>query len=101
MNRGFSLLYRAGALRGRYLAVRPQNLVFIRAVASSVSGRPASQTLQHATLNVKEEVGNSAADLAKTIAGGYLTSDIVAPTGKYETFVSLDSRQSGRLSRWC
>lgn len=43
-----------------------------RYVASSVSGRPGSQTFPHAALNVKEEAGNSAADLAKAIAGGTL-----------------------------
>lgn len=58
-----------------------------RPVATSVSGRPASQTLEHAAINVKEEVGNSAADLAKRIAGGYLTSDVVAPAGRTESFV--------------
>jgi len=40
-----------------------------RLVATSVSGRPASQTFEHAALNIKEEAGNSASDLAKMIAG--------------------------------
>jgi len=52
----------------------PQN----RHVASSVSGRPGSQTLPHAAQNVKEEAGNSAADLAKAIAGGTLNVGDVA-----------------------
>ncbi|TFL07335.1 hypothetical protein BDV98DRAFT_652353 [Pterulicium gracile] len=39
-----------------------------RTVASSVSGKPGSQTLSHAATNIKEEAGNSAADLAKMIA---------------------------------
>ena len=55
-----------------------------RFAASSVSNRPGSQTLGHAAQNVKEEVGNSAADWAKTIAGGNFTQDIV----KEPTFVS-------------
>lgn len=39
-------------------------------VASNVSIKPGSQTAAHASLNVKEEIGNSATDLAKAIAGG-------------------------------
>lgn len=57
----------------------------VRGVASSVSGRPGSQTLEHAATNIKEEVGNSTADLAKTIAGGNYYSDAVSPNK--ETFV--------------
>ncbi|KAF8891336.1 hypothetical protein BD779DRAFT_197513 [Infundibulicybe gibba] len=52
-----------------------------RTVASSVSGRPGSQTFEHAATNIKEEVGNSASDLAKVIAGANITSHSVAPTG--------------------
>ncbi|KIK59333.1 hypothetical protein GYMLUDRAFT_44694 [Collybiopsis luxurians FD-317 M1] len=44
--------------------------ILVRTVASSVSNRPASQTFDHAALNIKEEAGNSAADVAKSIAGG-------------------------------
>jgi len=44
-------------------------LLITRPVASSVSNRPGSQTLPHAAQNIKEETGNSASDLAKTIAG--------------------------------
>lgn len=40
-----------------------------RGVASQVSGKPGSQTFEHAATNVKEELGNSAAELAKSIAG--------------------------------
>lgn len=57
-----------------------------RGEASSVSGRPASQTPEQATQNIKEEIGNSATDLARTIAGGNFTRDTVQP-GE-ETFVS-------------
>jgi len=60
-----------------------------RAVASSVSGRPASQTIEHAALNVKEELGNSAFDLAKSIAGGNMTQDAVAPINT--TFLGITS----------
>lgn len=56
-----------------------------RSVASSVSGRPGSQTIQQAALNVREEVGNSTTDWAKTIAGGNLPVDSMKSTG--ETFV--------------
>lgn len=40
-----------------------------------------------AALNIKEEVGNSAADLAKVIASANMTSDAVAP--QKETFVRV------------
>ena len=56
-----------------------------RTVASSVSIRPGSQTLEHAATNVKEELGNSAADLAKVISGTNVTTDSVSDT---ESFVS-------------
>ncbi|TFK30273.1 hypothetical protein FA15DRAFT_663664 [Coprinopsis marcescibilis] len=59
----------------------PTNLkptfIQLRTVASSVSGRPGSQTLEHAATNVKEELGNSATDLAKAIAGANMASDSV------------------------
>ncbi|RDB22117.1 hypothetical protein Hypma_010607 [Hypsizygus marmoreus] len=45
-----------------------------RTVASVVTNKPASQTFEHAATNIKEEVGNSAADLAKVIAGATPTS---------------------------
>jgi hypothetical protein len=57
-----------------------------RPVASHVSGRPASQTISQAALNVREEVGNSTTDWAKVIAGGNFTSDAVKTDR--ETFVS-------------
>ncbi|KAJ3849504.1 hypothetical protein EV368DRAFT_67384 [Lentinula lateritia] len=41
-----------------------------RPVASTVSNKPASQTFDHAALNIREEAGNTAADVAKSIAGG-------------------------------
>ncbi|KAF5367595.1 hypothetical protein D9757_010646 [Collybiopsis confluens] len=44
--------------------------IIVRTAASTVSNRPASQTFDHAALNIKEEASNSAADVAKTIAGG-------------------------------
>lgn len=59
-----------------------------RGVASSVSGRPGSQTPGHAAQNIKEEVGHAAGDLAKTIAGANFTVDNVAAP-KNETFVSV------------
>ncbi|KAL0067061.1 hypothetical protein AAF712_005848 [Marasmius tenuissimus] len=48
-----------------------------RTVASTVSNRPASQTFEQAALNIKEETGNTASDLAKVIAGGNMTSDTI------------------------
>jgi hypothetical protein len=57
-----------------------------RAVASHVAGRPGSQTISQAAVNVREEVGNSTTDWAKVIAGGNFTEDSVKP--HRETFVS-------------
>lgn len=59
--------------------------LFVRGVASQVSGRPGSQTFDHAATNIKEELGNSSADLAKSIAGGNVFTDAVSPT--QQTFV--------------
>ncbi|KLO14896.1 hypothetical protein SCHPADRAFT_902885 [Schizopora paradoxa] len=60
-----------------------------RGVASSVSGRPASQTPQHAATNIREEVGNAASELAKSIAGANLPVDNVKPTN--DTFMGITS----------
>ena len=57
-----------------------------RGEASNVSGRPASQTISQATVNVREEVGNSTTDWAKVIAGGNFTDDAVKADRR--TFVS-------------
>jgi hypothetical protein len=65
----------------------PALSVHARFAASSVAGRPGSQTFQHAAQNVKEEVGGSAADFARAIAGGNMTADAVQPTNR--TFVSI------------
>jgi len=62
-------------------------LLRARHVASLVSGRPGSQTLEHAATNVKEELGNSASDLAKVIAGANVTQDAVVDSGD-DSFVS-------------
>src|SRR6266550_179071 len=70
----------------------PLRFTFARPVASSVSGKPGSQSLEHAATNIKEEVGNSAADLAKVIAACNVTQDSVGPTGS-ESFVRRPSRQ--------
>lgn len=60
----------------------------VRSVASLVSGRPGSQTLDHAATNVKEELGNSAADLAKVIAGANITQDAITNSSE-DSFVSV------------
>lgn len=77
-----STLFKRAALRRPLpiapLASRPLPiLVHRRGAASGVSGRPGSQSASHAAQNVKEEVGNSAADWAKTIAGGHFQTDTV------------------------
>lgn len=68
------------------LAGRSPAKVHARFAASSVSGRPGSQSVEQATQNVKEEVGNSLTDWARSIAGGVFTVDIVKP--KVDSFVS-------------
>ncbi|RPD56343.1 hypothetical protein L226DRAFT_615526 [Lentinus tigrinus ALCF2SS1-7] len=61
--------------------------LIVRGAASSVSGRPGSQTVGHAAQNIREEVGQSAADLAKAIAGGNVFVDNVEPT--QQTFLGV------------
>ena len=61
------------------------SLVQARTVASTVSNKPASQTFEHAARNIKEEVGNSATDLAKVIAGANVKNVNIASR---ESFVS-------------
>jgi hypothetical protein len=74
-------------MTSKSLLQRPA-LLQARFAASSVSGRPGSQSVEHAARNVKEEVGNSAADWAKAIAGGNFTQDsVTADTDP--TFVRL------------
>src|ERR1700759_2966026 len=73
----------------RSLLQRPA-LLQARFAASSVSGRPGSQSVEHAARNVKEEVGNSAADWAKAIAGGNFTQDSVT-TDTDPTFVCFSN----------
>lgn len=98
MNSLIRPVIRSIVLRNTPLAIRPTtrpirlgvtaSLLQARTVASSVSMRPGSQTLEHAATNVKEELGNSAADLAKVISGANMTTDSVSDT---ESFVSRDS----------
>ncbi|EMD38233.1 hypothetical protein CERSUDRAFT_113393 [Gelatoporia subvermispora B] len=60
-----------------------------RGVASSVSGRPGSQSLGQAATNIKEELGNSSGDLAKVIAGSNVFSDAVSPPPGQQTFLGI------------
>ena len=95
MNLLFRPILRSIVVRNTPIAIRPTarpirlgvtaTLLHARTVASSVSMRPGSQTLEHAATNVKEELGNSAADLAKVISGANMTTDSVSDT---ESFVS-------------
>ena len=61
-------------------------LIAARGVASTVSNKPGSQTFPHAAQNIKEETGNSAIDLAKSISGNVPLPDYIEP-GR-ESFVS-------------
>ncbi|KXN91416.1 hypothetical protein AN958_00678 [Leucoagaricus sp. SymC.cos] len=73
--------------------VRPQvlthSLLQKRMVASSVTNRPASQTLEHAATNVREELGGTASDVAKIIAGANVTTDSVSDAKAPETFLGI------------
>ncbi|KIJ44299.1 hypothetical protein M422DRAFT_168276 [Sphaerobolus stellatus SS14] len=64
-------------------------LIAARGAASSVSNKPGSQTLPHAAQNIREETGNSATDLAKTIAGNVSLSQSKEPGG--ESFLGITS----------
>ena len=66
----------------------------LRFAANQVTNKPGSQTVEHAVTNVREEFGNSVADLAKSIAGGTLNAEAVKPGQK--SFVSVPAE---RLSR--
>ncbi|KAF5386666.1 hypothetical protein D9615_001568 [Tricholomella constricta] len=99
MNTLFRPFTRTPAFRNSPLAFRRQiarpilvnsTLLHRRTVASSVSNRPGSQTLEHAATNIKEEVGNSATDLAKVIAGANVAKDSVAPDGS-ASFLGITS----------
>ncbi|GLB34671.1 putative protein of unknown function (DUF3429) [Lyophyllum shimeji] len=97
MNTLFRPFVRTAAFRNTPLAFRrttsrpvllSATLLHRRTAASIVSNRPASQSLQHAATNIKEEVGNSAADLAKVIAGANVTRGRVAPDGS-DSFLGI------------
>jgi hypothetical protein len=51
--------------------------------------------LEHAATNVKEEIGGTASDVAKIIAGANVTSDTVSDAKGAESFVSLKLRTPG------
>ncbi|KAJ2923222.1 hypothetical protein H1R20_g6399, partial [Candolleomyces eurysporus] len=68
----------------------------VRMVASQVSMRPGSQTLEHAATNVKEELGNSASDLAKTIAGANMTSDSVVDSAG-ASFIGITTKVASQV----
>lgn len=69
-----------------------------RMVASSVTNKPASQTLEHAATNVKEELGGTASDVAKIIAGANITTDSVSDAKGAESFVSTGFRPPGGIT---
>lgn len=79
------------ARRPTFLSLKPA-VIHARFVASSVTTRPGSQTIEHAATNVKEELGHSASDLAKAIAGANVTTDAVKDSSD-QTFVSIEACQ--------
>lgn len=101
MNTLFRPILRTAALRSAPLAyrkpppiARPACLGVMsmlnqkRFVASTVSFRPGSQSIEHAATNVKEELGNSAQDLAKVIAGANVAGDAISDSSA-DSFVCL------------
>ncbi|EIW84873.1 hypothetical protein CONPUDRAFT_162195 [Coniophora puteana RWD-64-598 SS2] len=110
-------LFRSSAIRRAPLALRtaakPQplsrpaqlaalgglnaNTIHVRFAASSVANRPGSQTVEHATQNVKEEVGNSAADWARSIAGGSINVGSVTPSK--DNFVGITSAMANTVPK--
>jgi len=74
----------------RHAFGRLQHRILVRTVASSVSGRPGSQSLPHAAENVKEELGNSVRDLAETLGGGALKVGKMA--SQSEGFLGITSK---------
>ncbi|KAF7979620.1 hypothetical protein HWV62_41954 [Athelia sp. TMB] len=82
------------------LANRPLPiLLHRRGAANNVSGRPGSQSAAHAAQNVKEEVGNSAADWAKTIAGGHFADTDTIKTDGDPTFIGVTSAGASLVPR--
>ncbi|TFK63352.1 hypothetical protein BDN72DRAFT_872325 [Pluteus cervinus] len=63
-----------------------------------VSGKPASQSFEHAATNIKEEVGNSATDLAKAIAGANATQDAVEPSGA-ASFIGITTKIASEVPK--
>ncbi|EDR03320.1 uncharacterized protein LACBIDRAFT_307419 [Laccaria bicolor S238N-H82] len=84
----------ASSLRRPIPLVRPSILganpavLQVRWEASRVSMRPGSQSLEHAATNVREELGNSATDLAKVIAGANVAGDSVVDSSA-ESFIGI------------
>ncbi|KAF9261456.1 hypothetical protein L218DRAFT_961458 [Marasmius fiardii PR-910] len=85
-------LLRSAPLLRRPLAgtVHP---ILSRTVASTVTNRPASQTFEHAALNIKEETGNTAADIAKVIAGANMTNDTLKNESSFFGITSTIAHQ--------
>ncbi|KAF9053000.1 hypothetical protein BJ165DRAFT_1444781, partial [Panaeolus papilionaceus] len=104
MNTLFRPILRTAALRSAPLAyrkpppiARPACLGVMsmlnqkRFVASTVSFRPGSQSIEHAATNVKEELGNSAQDLAKVIAGANVAGDAISDSSA-DSFIGITSK---------
>ncbi|KAH9930258.1 uncharacterized protein B0H18DRAFT_994021 [Fomitopsis serialis] len=66
-----------------------QRQLIVRGVASSVSNKPGSQTVRQAAVNIKEELGNSGADFAKSVAGANWFHDAVVANPKRDTFLGI------------
>ncbi|KAJ4477098.1 hypothetical protein C8R41DRAFT_773146 [Lentinula lateritia] len=78
------------------LAIHKPPTIFFRSVASTVSNKPGSQTFDHAALNIREEAGNTAADVAKTIAGGGGNANMPASD---HSFVAITSSMASSVPK--
>lgn len=88
-----------GFQRNLHILRRPQYIgprVLTRGVANTVSSKPGSENLAHAATNIKEELGNSAGDLAKVIASANPKdhNDIAGPNPIASTFVRVSGLPS-------
>ncbi|KAJ6577493.1 hypothetical protein B0H19DRAFT_1120134 [Mycena capillaripes] len=81
------------AARHRLAALSNSPLLHVRTAANSVGLKPGSESLSHAKQNIKEEAGNSGADLAKAIAGAnvYSVKDAVKKPGFFGITGSIAS----------
>ncbi|KAL1751859.1 hypothetical protein FB107DRAFT_266107 [Schizophyllum commune] len=83
----------------RAALIRPITTSSPRPVASSISNKPGSQSLDQAALNAREELGNVGGDVAKTIAGANYAKDSVSAPGPDASFLATTARVAGQVPK--